>query len=292
MRRQPAGPRRSRSVESYLRQTRILALVAVLAFVAAVVSDQTNQDFWARHSLLAGLVASLIVVMLTAGVVNEAIERRSRERWSILAQYVLFELVRNARMIWSGVMEACGLLPDGSDSSDWIEAGAEIVRDTPRLRASLRALVANADGRSRLHDEVAFLAEHGDEVLGRWASVMLNVAAYTEVMDRHVELAGDVAWIAGILDTNHPPDDPRRQRRARGSPSVQIESQPGPDWLADRMVIITQLAERLDSGTLELALRIVPVEWWQERLRGDLPGPPAPQPAQEPGRGPAPGPGA
>lgn len=271
MRRPPSGPRRSRSVESYLRQTRLLALVAVLAFAGAVVSDQVNKGFWARHSLLGGLVASLIVVMLTVGVVNEAIERRSRERWSILAQYVLFELVRNARMIWSGVLEVCGLLPDGTDPQEWIEAGAEIVRDTPRLRESLRSLVATDEGRGRLHHEVAFLAEHGDEVLGRWASVMLNVAAYTEVMDRHVELAGDVAWIAGILDTKHPPDDLRRQRRARGSPAVQIESQPGPDWLADRLVVITQLAERLDQGTLELALRIVPVDWWRGRLAGDLP---------------------
>ncbi len=29
---------------------------------------------------------------------------------------------------------------------------------------------------------------------------------------------------------------------------------------------MTQLAEQLDSGTLDLALKIVPVEWWEERL--------------------------
>ena len=29
---------------------------------------------------------------------------------------------------------------------------------------------------------------------------------------------------------------------------------------------ITQLAESLDRGTLELALRVVPVAWWQARL--------------------------
>ena len=267
-----------------MRQTRALALLAVLFLVAALVSDQTNQHFWARHSLLAGLVGSLIVVMLTVGVVNEAIERRSRERWSVLAQYVLFEMVRNARMIWSGVLEVSGLLPPGEAGPDWIDAGAGIVRDTPRLRTALRTLTADAEGRQRLHDEIAFLTDHSDEVLGRWASVMLNVAAYTEVMDRHVELAGDVAWIGGILDTRHPPDDVRRQKRAKGSPAVQLESQPGPDWLADRMVVITQLAQKLDAGTLELALQIVPVEWWRERLTGDSATAESPSPPPPPAR--------
>jgi hypothetical protein len=38
------------------------------------------------------------------------------------------------------------------------------------------------------------------------------------------------------------------------------------EWLADRIVVISQLAEELDRTTLELALRIVPVQWWEERL--------------------------
>jgi hypothetical protein len=79
-------------------------------------------------------------------------------------------------------------------------------------------------------------------------------------------LVGDVAWIAGLLDTFHPPNDLRRQQRARSSPAVQIEGQVGGDWLADRIVVIAQLAEALDRGTLELALRIVPVQWWEARL--------------------------
>ena len=62
------------------------------------------------------------------------------------------------------------------------------------------------------------------------------------------------------------PSDVRRQQRARSSPAVQIEADLGIEWLTDRLVVITQLAEALDRGTLELALRIVPVEWWQARL--------------------------
>ncbi len=274
MKHQQAGPRRTRSVRSYLRQTRLLAALAILACLAAVISDDTNEGFWERHALLAGLVASVIVVLLTVAVINEVVERRSRQRWSILAQYVMFELIRNARMVWTGLLEVAGLLPGESNGQEWVAAGAEVVRDTPRLSASLRALVDDEEGRGRLHEEVVFLAEHADEVLGRWADVMLNAEIYAEVMDRHVELAGDISWIAGLLDNSRPPPDLRRRRMARSSPAVQIEGEPSGEWLSDRLVVITQLAEELDRGTLELALKIVPVEWWRDRL--GTPAPPAP----------------
>jgi hypothetical protein len=153
-----------------------------------------------------------------------------------------------------------------------IEVSAAIIRDTPRLTDAVCRILTEEGSRERLHEEIAFLAEHTDEVLGRWASIMLNADAYAEVIDRHVELAGDISWIVGLLDTAHPPTDIRRQRMARSSPAVQIEAEPGGEWLADRLVVVAQLAEELDRGTLELALRIVPVEWWQERLgTGDPP---------------------
>lgn len=243
-----------------------MAILALMALAAGIVTDDTNGPFWGRHTLLAGLAASVIVVMLSVAVINEVIEQKRRQRWTILAQYVMLELVRNARMVWSGVLDLAGLLPPQMNKSESVEAAAEIVRDTPRLTAAVREIVNDPGRRGRLHDEVAFLAEHADEVLGRWAGVMLNAAVYAEVIDRHVELAGDVAWVAGVLDTSRPPDDTRRQRRARSSPAVQVAGGQDGDWLADRIVVITQLAERLDQGTLELALRIVPLQWWQARL--------------------------
>jgi hypothetical protein len=250
----------------------VLAAFAVLAVIAAVVSDDTNERFWEHHALLTSLAASVIVVALSVAVVNEILERRSRQRWSILAQYVMFELVRNARMVWTGILELSGLLPAGVPDGSIVEVGGAMIRDTPRLAASLRSLLRDAESRERLHEEVAFLAEHTDDVLGRWAAIMLNADAYAEVIDRHVELAGDISWIAGLMDTARPPADFRRQQRVRSSPAVQIEAEPSRDWLADRLVVVAQLAEELDRGTLELSLRIVPVQWWRDRLgTGDLP---------------------
>jgi len=95
---------------------------------------------------------------------------------------------------------------------------------------------------------------------------MLGTDIYAEVIDRHVELASDLSWLNGLLDNADPPDDLRRRRRARSSPAVQIEGGIIGEALADRVVVIAQLAEELDRVTLELALRLVPVAWWEARL--------------------------
>jgi hypothetical protein len=126
--------------------------------------------------------------------------------------------------------------------------------------------IADDARRRGLQDEIALLAAHTDEVLGRWAAVMLNADVYAEVIDRHVELALDISWLISLLDNSDPPEDHRRQRRANSSPAVRIEGQIAGEDLANRIVVITQLAEELDRSTLELALRIVPVAWWQARL--------------------------
>jgi hypothetical protein len=163
------------------------------------------------------------VVVLSVAVINEVLERRRKQRWSILAQYVMFELIENARMICSGVLDAAGLFSTEPSQQDSTDAGAKLVRDTPRLTAALREVLDHADSRARLDAEILFLAEHSDEVLGRWAAVMLNAEEYAEVLDRHVELVGEVAWIASLMDSE-PPDNARRQRRARISPAMRAQS--------------------------------------------------------------------
>jgi hypothetical protein len=57
-----------------------------------------------------------------------------------------------------------------------------------------------------------------------------------------------------------------RWHRARSNPAVQITGDMDDDSLSQRLVAITQLAEQLDRGTLELAVKIVPVAWWEARL--------------------------
>jgi hypothetical protein len=265
------GPYRSSSVNSYLVETRVGALLALLVLAGGVVLDVTTEHFWARNALLAGLLSSLIVVVLSAAVFNEAVERRNRRRWSVLAQYVMLELVRQARLVWTSVMEVAGLMaPDATDAAS-IDAAAQAVHDTDRLKAAIREAVADDAKQRQLHEGVSAFVVHGDQVLGRWAGVMLNANAYAEIIDRHVELASDVAWLESLLDSRHPTDDLVKRRRSAASPAIQIEGDLDDDTLTDRIVAITQLAEGLDRTTLQLALRIVPVEWWTARLGTTVP---------------------
>jgi hypothetical protein len=266
MRRHMVGPRRSRSVDAHLLSTRLLTAVALLALAGAIVSDSVAQSFWARHALLASLTASVIVVMLSVGVINEALDRRRRERWSILAQFVMFELVRNARLVWTGVLAQVGLLPPEAVRPESVDANRRTLRDTPRLTAVVRDAIADDALRRGLREEIALLADLTGEALGRWATVMLNADEYAEVIDRHVELAGDISWLIALLDNSDPPDDRGRQRRASSNPAVGIVGGIAGDALADKIVVVAQLAEELDSGTLELARRIVPIDWWKSRL--------------------------
>jgi hypothetical protein len=267
MLRRSSGPRRSESVESYLRQTRVGAALALLALAAAIASEQFAERLWVRHPLLVGLASSAIVVMLSVAVVNEALDIRGRRRWRVVAQYVMLELVRDARMVWTAVVELAGLMPADANELAAIDAAAVVVRDTPRLTKAVHGLLADADRRRVLRDDVARLAVHNDEVLGRWAAVMLNADAYAEVVDRHVELAGSLAWLGSLLDQSESSnEDQLRRHRARSNPAVQISGEMDDDRLAQRLVTITQLAERLDTGTLDLALKLVPVTWWEARL--------------------------
>jgi len=265
--RRVGGPRRSDSPRTYLRSTRIIAGLSVLVLAAAVAWDLVNDRFWARHTLLTGLVASVIVVAVTAAVLNEVLERRQRERWSVLAQYALFDFVRTARLVWTGLLELAGLAPDGELEEGTLTAASDAVLDTPRLTAAIGEMLASADRREELHRLIARLRAHGQEVLGRWAAVMVGSSAYAEVVDRHVELYSRLYWWGSVLDERDPLEEHQsRPRLSRLSPATQSSGPIEDEWLRDNLVAIAQLAESLDRSSFELAMRIVPFEWWAAQL--------------------------
>ncbi len=234
---------------------------------------RARADFWGHHALLAGLASSVITVVITVALVNEAVERRKRQRWSVLAQYVMLQLVPDARLVWTGVAQLASLMPPGTYTAASMDLGATAVRDTVRLGPAIRELVADADRRQRLRDEIALLVAQSDEVLGRWAAVMLNVDAYAEVIDRRVELASDLAWLARLLGHLEPPDDQRCPRRGRSHTPIQVEGEVDHQRLADTLLALTQLAERLDRGTLELAHAGSPCWLVGRAARDDASGP-------------------
>ena len=166
----PVGPRRTGSVRRQLRATRVAGVVSVLVLAGAIVWDLADHAFWSRHALFTSLIASFVVVAVTAAVLNELLERRQRERWSVLAQYALFDFVRTARLVWGGLLELAGLAPEGEPSDVTLEAGTEAVRDTPRLSAAIDGLLANAEQREKLHRLIVSAARRrpgGARTLGR-----------------------------------------------------------------------------------------------------------------------------
>jgi hypothetical protein len=250
-----------------VHSTRIIGGLSVLILSAAVAWDLANDEFWLRHTLLTGLVASLIVVAVTAAVVNEVLERRQRERWSVLAQYALFDLVRSARLVWTSLLELTGLVPEEELGDGLLEAGTQAVRDTPRLSAAIDEMFAAAETRQKLHRLIAELLDHGQEVLGRWADVMVNSGLYAEIVDRHVELYSRLYWWGSVLDESEPLEEHLgRPRLSRLSPATQASGPVEDEWLRDNLVAVAQLAESLDRASFELAMRIVPVEWWTAQL--------------------------
>src|SRR2546423_4096939 len=137
MARHTVGPRRADALRTYVRATRIIGGLSLLVLSGAIASDLANDGFWSRHALFTSLVASLIVVAVTAAALNEVLERRQRERWSVLAQYALLDFVRAARLVWTGLLELAGLAPDGELGDEALAAGSEAVRDTPPLAAAV-----------------------------------------------------------------------------------------------------------------------------------------------------------
>jgi hypothetical protein len=240
----------------------------VLVLGGAIAWDLADDGFWSRHALFAGLIASLIVVAVTAAVLNEVLERRQRERWSVLAQYALFDFVQTARHVWGGLLELAGLVPDDVPVGEVaLAAGSEAVLDTPRLATAMDAMLASDDRREQLHRLIVELQARGQEALGRWADVMVNSGTYAEIVDRHVELYSRLYWWGSVLDESEPLDEHlARPRLSRVSPATQASGPVEDEWLRDNLVAIVQLAESLDRISFELAMRIVPLDWWVTQL--------------------------
>jgi hypothetical protein len=253
-----------------VRATRIIAGLSLLVLAGAIAWDLADDGFWARHALFTSLVASAIVVAVTAAVLNEVLERRQRERWSVLAQYALFDLVRAARLVWSELLELVGLVPDGEygelgDTA--LAVGSATVHDTPRLAAAIDAVLAHPDQREQLHRLIKELLGQGDVVLGRWADVMVNSGTYAEIVDRHVELYGRLSWWGSVLDESEPLEEHlSRPRLSRVSPATRLSGRVDDEPLRENLVAIAQLAESLDRSSFELAMRIVSLDWWVSQL--------------------------
>jgi hypothetical protein len=128
-------------------------------------------------------------------------------------------------------------------------------------------VLASAERREELHQLIARLIVDGREVVGRWADVMINSGTYAEIFDRQVELYSRLNWWGSVLDESEPLQEQLNQPRlSRLSAATQTSGPVEDEWLRDNLVAIAQLADWLDRSSFDLAMRIVPSEWWAAQL--------------------------
>ena len=146
------------------RRLVIAATLGVAVIALAAISDFLFGSFWSSHAMLTSLIASLLVLAVTVVVLNEALDRRDRRRWSVLAQYVLFQLVQCARASWMGIVE----LVDGHEvetgSTEGLLVGARLSHNEPTeartlhhrklARSSIAAEHAGGVAPDWLHDQI------------------------------------------------------------------------------------------------------------------------------------------
>ena len=160
-----------------------------------------------------------------------------------------------------------GWFQTGSSGAAALAAGREAVHDTQRVTAAMDEMLANPERRKQLHRLIEALRGNAQEVLGRWAAMMVSSGGYAEIVDRHVELYSRLYWWGSVLGESEPlAEHLRRPRLSSISPATQAAGPVEDAWLRENLVAIAQLAELLHRGSFELAMRIVPGDWWVMRL--------------------------
>jgi hypothetical protein len=73
--------------------------------------------------------------------------------------------------------------------------------------------------------------------------------------------------VAAVDESEPLEEHVNRPRLSLVSPAAQAAVAPiEKEWLRDDLVAIAQLAESLDRGSFELAMRIVPLDGWETQL--------------------------
>jgi hypothetical protein len=257
----------------------IASVLGLLAITLAAGSDFVFGSFWNSHAMLTSLVASLIVLAVTVAVVSEVVDRRARRRWSVLGQYVLFELVQSARATWIGLVELGGLGEVDAQSSEGIEAGADLARDGASLSAAMASALADQQRRASLSELIVAVGTHSRALVATWAPLMVDAGPYGPLFDRHVELQSLISWIAEGITPGGFSDWLATDHEVLIRSSVASEHVAGfsDEWLATQLAAAAQLAVGLDFESTALGFKLVSLEAWGERLSGLGSSPPGPE---------------
>jgi hypothetical protein len=243
----------------------IATSLVILVVLGVAGSDVLFASFWLGHPMLTAVVSALVVVVLSVTVIDAVLHRRSERRWRILAQAALIDLAEGANATWTHLAAGLGI-DGGLDVLPTMVMESLVSNATgPAVRAGIERALASHAQRQAFEHEVSDLAAAGREIVGRWAIVMTSSETYAEVFDQHVELHGRVRGLQFFLEHGYRQSDPRgqrgRPRREYGAPGGEEHD----EWFVDNLVTTMNIAAFLENETWELALRLVPEDWWDRR---------------------------
>src|SRR5262249_29283627 len=234
---------------------RALGAGALLAIVAASITDVAVTRFWDNNAMLTGVLADVLVLLVGVAVVNEWLDIRATERWRTVAYYALVELMYSLRTVW---VPLCHELDIHEGRALTIaELADRVFADSAFLDLDERARRALADpvARRRLADIVVELSEETRETLTNWAPIMITTAPSADAINRFTRLHGRLMRLHHVL-----------QETIEGHriPNIEI----GDDaWAAERVATIIRLGARLAEAFRAEAHQLVPPEEWSdERL--------------------------
>jgi hypothetical protein len=232
---------------------RAVGLGALLLIVAASVTDVTITHFWDRNSMLTGVIADVLVLLVGVAVVNEWLDIRATERWRTVARYALVELVYASRSTW---VRLCHALDLHEGRAATIEELAERVKapgGAEMLQARAARLLADPVRRGQLRALVTELSDQTRETVTSWAPVMITTGPSADAINRFTRLHGRLMRLRFVL-----------QETIEGHriPYTEIDDD---EWAARRVATLVrmgaQLAARFHDEAYEL---MAPEEWGDE----------------------------
>jgi hypothetical protein len=237
--------------------SRLAALAAVAALIALGTSDLYARQFWISHPETTAIASALIVVLVSATVIEVVLKQRSERRWRLLAQYALLELAEAAHSAWEILVK----LFDNGHEHDATPDPSHIIQilsspdRAPQLKQDVEALLTESLKREELRNLLEVNLNTSRGLISRWGVVLTGSSSYSELFDRHIEMIGRIHGLWYFLAYGV-----RRGNRFREPGGTHRD-----DWFVDNLLSMTHIAIRLEDETWPVALRVVPADWWDLR---------------------------
>jgi hypothetical protein len=239
----------------WLSGRRLLAGIAILLLLAACISDFTSGSFWSRHAMLTSIAASILVVFVSASVVEVVLDRRAEMRWRLLAQYALFDLADNANLTWTALMKKLEVPESAGLVADQVHRYLDSEESIAEVRTFLESALSDPVRRASILKLFEHLLGLNQELITRWSVVMTGSRSYVVLFDRHVELFTRVSTIQYYMRTDSP----------RGVQYWSTTTEEPEKLLVDLVISVFHVAVDLEVATWALALKIAGREWWDQR---------------------------